>query len=240
MAVTAGADDVRVLVVDDDFAVASVHQAYVEAVPGFSVVATASTGSQALEAAARLGPDLVLLDIYLPDMTGIEVLRALRAGDGPGPDVIAVTAAREVETVRDAMAGGVVTYLVKPFSLATFRERLETYAAHRADLLRRSSQPGAALDQRDVDRLLQVGHRTQTTPATLPKGLSERTLALVAATLRSSRPENLSAAEVAERCGMARVSARRYLEHLENAGLAVVRPRYGGSGRPENGYTWSG
>jgi response regulator of citrate/malate metabolism len=230
---------VRVLVVDDDFAVAAVHRGYVESIPGFAVVGEAHSGADALAAIPSLEPDLVLLDIYLPDMSGIEVLRTLRGRTGPPVDVIAITAAREVDTVRDAMAGGVLHYLVKPFSLKTFRERMQAYVAHRAEMLRRSAHPGTELEQSDVDRLLQARQRTLAAPS-LPKGLSARTLDLVAAALRGHGGADLSAGELAERCGMARVSARRYLEHLERAGLAVVRPRYGQSGRPENGYRWVG
>ncbi len=234
-----GHSTVRVLVVDDDFTVAAIHREYVKSLPGFEVVGEAHRGDDALTARAALQPDLMLLDIYLPDMSGIEVLRRLRAEPGPHVDVIAITAARELETVRDAMAGGVVSYLVKPFSLGSFRERLEAYAAHHAEMLRQRAAAGSGLEQSDVDRLLRVRQRAMAA-SSLPKGLSARTLELVASTLRSSGEGDLSAGEVAERCGMARVSARRYLEHLERVGLAVVRPRYGSTGRPENGYRWSG
>lgn len=230
---------VRVLVVDDDFAVAAVHRGYVESVPGYVVVGQAHTGAEAIRAVEALRPDLVLLDIYLPDVSGLDVLRTLRAAPGPQPDVIVISAARELESVRDAMVSGVVHYLVKPFSLATLRERLEAYASHRADVLRRTARPRGELDQGEVDRLLQARHRSLTA-APLPKGLSSRTLELVASTLRHSDEDDLSAAEVADRCGMARVSARRYLEHLATVGLADVRPRYGAAGRPENGYRWAG
>ncbi len=228
---------VRVLVVDDDFAVASVHAGYVLAVPGFEVAGQAHSGLDALRAVAELEPDLVLLDVYLPDISGLEVLRRLRALPGRQPDVIVVSAARELEAVQAAMAGGVVHYLVKPFSLATLRERLQAYAAHRADLRRRTAS-GGGLEQSDVDKLLQARHRAVgATP--LPKGLSERSLDLVADVLRDAGGE-LSASEVADRCGMSRVSARRYLAHLEALGQAVVRPRYGGSGRPVDQYRWAG
>ncbi|OLT09972.1 two-component system response regulator [Pseudonocardia sp. CNS-139] len=230
---------VRVLVVDDDFAVCAIHRGYLESMPGFAVVGEAHRGLDAVEAVGALAPDLVLLDIHLPDLSGIEVLRRIRAVPGPPVDVVAITAAREVETVRDAMAGGVVHYLVKPFAFSAFRERLELYAANRADLLRRASDAGAELAQSDVDRILQSRQRTLA-PQRLPKGLSARTLDLVAATLRAADGADLSAVEVAERCGMARVSARRYLEHLDRTGLAEVRPRYGQAGRPENGYRWVG
>jgi response regulator of citrate/malate metabolism len=232
---------VRVLVVDDDFAVASVHRGYVDSLPGFAVVGEVHRGADAVEAVRVLQPDLLLLDVYLPDISGIEVLRRIRSTPGPQPDVLAITAAREVETVRQAMAGGVVDYLVKPFSLATFRERLQVYASHRAELMRRSAETPGALEQSDVDRMLRGRPRAGGTEATdLPKGLSPRTLESVARTLRSTPTEDLSAGEVAERCGLARVSARRYLEHLERTGRATVFPRYGGTGRPENGYRWVG
>lgn len=227
---------IRVLVVDDDPAVAAVHRGFVDATPGFAAVGVVHRGAEVPAAVRSLSPDLVLLDVHMPDVSGIEVLRQLRAA-GQDVDVIAVTAAREVDTVRDAMAGGVVHYLVKPFSLKVFRERLAAYAEHRAEL-DRPDPGGGSLDQADIDRLMQGRHRTPV-PPDLPKGLSRRTLAVVVAALRSA-PQDLSAGEVAERCGMARVSARRYLEHLERTGHAEVRPRYGTAGRPENGYLWAG
>jgi response regulator of citrate/malate metabolism len=237
-----GRDPVRVLVVDDDFAVASVHRGYVDSMSGFEVVGEAHTGARAVAAVRALQPDLLLLDVYLPDVSGIEVLRQVRSAPGPQPDVIAITAAREVETVRQAMTGGVVDYLVKPFSLATFRERLEVYRADRVELFRRSEASPDALQQSDVDRLLRGRHRPggPAPAAQLPKGLSPRTLEFVAHTLRTNSTADLSAGEVAQRCGLARVSARRYLEHLERTGKAAVLPRYGGAGRPENGYRWVG
>ena len=230
---------VRVLVVDDDFAVAAVHRAYLESMPEFTVVAEAHSARQALRAAEELSPDLVLLDIHLPDMSGLEVLQWLRARpDGQELDVIAITAAREVETVRAAMAGGVAHYLIKPFTLQVFRERLEGYAAQRHELRRRAARDGTVRDQREVDRLLSAPRLTAS-PDDLPKGLSRHTLSIVAEVLRDARCD-LSAGEAATRCGLSRVSSRRYLEQLTAMGLAEVRPRYGTAGRPENGYVWSG
>lgn len=228
---------IRVLVVDDDFAVAAVHRAYLEAMPQFAVVAEAHDGEQALRAAAELAPDLVLLDIHLPDLSGLEVLRRLRARPGgQDVDVIAITAAREVDTVRTAMSGGVAQYLIKPFTLEVFRERLLDYAARREQLRRRAAARATVRDQSEVDRLL--APRPAAASPRLPKGLSRHTLTLVADALRAAG--DLSAGEAANSCGLSRVSARRYLEQLTSMGLAEVRPRYGGTGRPENRYLWLG
>ena len=218
------------LVVDDDFSVAMLHRRFVEDHGGFEVVGVAHSGQDAIDLVGALRPDLVLLDVFLPDLSGIEVLRRIRAQETGGHvDVIAITAARELDTVRAAMAGGVLHYLVKPFTAATLRERLADYLRHHEEL-RRS---GTALDQEAVDRLL-AQPRTSST-AQLPKGLSRRTLDLVADALQQVEVD-ASAAEVADLVGVSRVSARRYLEHLVVRGQADVVPRYGGTGRPENRY----
>jgi len=224
----------RVLVVDDDFAVAGLHTGFLEADGRLEVVGAAHTGADALRLVDEQEPDLVLLDIYLPDMTGVDVLRRLRSRDGAPVDVIAVTAARELETVRAAMAGGVLHYLVKPFTARVLRERIDDYVVHWESL--RRSGAGEALDQEDVDRLLSVP-RSSRRAATLPKGLSPRTLELVANALRSTDGD-ASAQEVGDGVGVSRVSARRYLEHLVESGKAEVTPRYGAAGRPENRYRW--
>lgn len=230
-------DAITVLVVDDDFAVAEVHRAFVESVAGFVVVGLAHTGAQTLQAVAEHHPDLVLLDIHLPDISGLEVLRRLRArADGEQIDVLAITAAREVDTVRAAMAGGVSDYLIKPFPLRVFVERLEAYAAQRMAIGRLVARQPTVNDQVEVDRMM-FGQRRVGADHAIPKGLSRHTLDLVADVVRAADGD-MSAREVGAVCGLSRVSARRYLEQLAAMGLAQVTPRYGTAGRPENGYRW--
>lgn len=223
---------IRTCVVDDDFMSAAIHRSYVERVPGFEAVGEAHTGAEALELIYRLRPDLVLLDIYLPDMSGLDVIRDLRQSDEAAVDVIAVTAAKDVKTLRAAMQGGVVHYLVKPFLFETFRDRLERYAAlkQRFDRLREANQG-------EVDHLfslLRVDGRSR-----LPKGISAPTLGLVVDAARAAASE-VSAADVAEKAGISRGTARRYLEYLEELGSVDLTLRYGATGRPEHLYRWSG
>lgn len=225
------APDLRTLIVDDDVRVADVHRGFVERVPGFAVCGVAHRGADALLRLARDHPDLVLLDMYLPDMSGLDVCRRLRAA-GSRIDVIAVTAAHDIETVRGAVGLGVAQYLVKPFTFAGFRDKLERYAAYR----RRADRGGEA-GQAEIDALLAVLRGSSTAP--LPKGLSAETLELIAGTLRAADGE-LGATEAAERAGISRVTARRYLEHLVLDGRAELALRYGGTGRPEHRYRWAG
>lgn len=222
---------IGVLIVDDDFMVARVHAGFVAALEGFTVVGTASTGAQALEQTTRLQPDLVLLDVYLPDMTGLEVLRRLRAAGSP-VDVVVISAARDVETIRSALHGGVLHYLVKPFDRATFEARLRDYAALRDDL----GELGEAR-QTDVDRVFGHSRGTSEPAAPTPKGIAPETLQVVRDALAAAGPEGLSATQCSERTGLARVSARRYLEQLVAQQEADVRQRYGTAGRPERRFT---
>jgi response regulator of citrate/malate metabolism len=221
---------VRTLIVDDDARVADIHKSYVERVDGFEVAGVANRGTEALRRVLEDQPDLILLDIYLPDLDGLEVCRRLRAA-GNLVDVIAVTAARDVDTVKGAVGLGVAQYLVKPFAFATFREKLERYAAykHRADR-------GGEAQQEEIDAMLGELRSPSATP--LPKGLSKETLELVARTLKDANTP-LGAVETAEQAGLSRVTARRYLEHLVSANQAELELRYGGSGRPEHRYRWS-
>ena len=235
---------IRTLVVDDDQEIAGVHSGFLLAHGGFAVVGVANSGGEALEKVRELKPELMLLDIHLPDMSGIEVLRAARNIPGDPVDIIAITAARELETVRAAMAGGVLHYLVKPFNSRVLMQRLDDYVRHRASIVAHSSVSAGPLDQERIDRLLAAGPGKAAPAAppaftgSLPKGLSQPTLESVIGALRSSGTGS-SASEVAAQLGLARVSARRYLEYLVTKGNARIVPKYGAAGRPEKFYVWT-
>jgi response regulator of citrate/malate metabolism len=216
----------EVLVVDDDFMVAEIHRKFVDHVDGFAAVGTARSGAEALQMAATLQPDLILLDVYLPDMTGLEVLQRLRSG-GDAVGVIMITAARELDTVGGALHGGAADYLIKPFEFPQLQIKLEAFAG-RADAL---AAAGGA-DQSLIDSLF-GGSAGATADEPLPKGLGVVTGRLVLAAVGDAG--EVSAAECAELVGISRVSARRYLEHFLGAGALELRLQYG-AGRPERRY----
>ncbi|TWD84644.1 response regulator of citrate/malate metabolism [Kribbella amoyensis] len=218
---------ITVLIVDDDFMVARIHRGFVERVDGFEVVGTANSGEQAVTALRELRPDLVLLDLYLPDTFGLDLIAQLRA-EQPDCDILVITAAREADAVRGAVRQGVVNYLLKPFGFEDLQSRLREYAR------RRSSVPDRVTSQADVDRVLAPSRQTANH---LPKGLSPETADLVATALRGAE-HTLSAAGCAEQVGISRVSARRYLEYFCSCGQAEVALRYGTTGRPERRYHW--
>ncbi|MFC5170737.1 DUF7342 family protein [Streptomyces mutomycini] len=221
---------IEVLVVDDDVRVARINAAYVSKVPGFRVAATAHSATEALARIGEMPIDLILLDHYLPDRNGLAVVREVREL-GHHTDVIMVTAARDVATVRAAMRHGALQYLVKPFAYAGLRTKLEAYAA-----LRRSFEGGGEAEQTEVDRLF--GALWATDGSDLPKGHSTTTAELVRQALRAADGP-LSAQEVAESAGMSRQTAQRYLKLLERTGRVRLSLRYGETGRPEHRYTWA-
>jgi response regulator of citrate/malate metabolism len=228
--------DVRTLVVEDDRVAAEAHVAHVNRVPGFTVVGSALVGAEALRMLSTLRVDLVLLDVHLPDMSGLDVLRRLRAA-GHTTDVIMVTRARDLDVVSAAMALGATQYLVKPFTAATVRAKLMGHLEYREQL----TGSGPLVAQSDIDALLAAhrGVKGDPTDAGLPKGISRESLDGVTGALAEADAggNGLTAVEVADRIGVSRVTARRYLEHLANTGLTERGLRYG-TGRPQVEYRW--
>ena len=218
---------INVLVVDDDFRVAEVHASYVGLVAGFRAIGEARTAADARAKARELRPDLVLLDIYLPDESGLDLLPDLDA------DVIMATAAGDSRSVRSAFTHGALNYLIKPFTAAELAERLTAYARYR-DLLAGAGQ----VTQTTVDRALGALRPKRTGEPQPPKGQSPVTSRLITEALtRSADPR--SAVEIAEELGISRATAQRYLASLAAAGKVTVSLRYGATGRPEHQYAWT-
>lgn len=234
--------DICVLVVEDEPIAAAAHSSYISRLKGFTLAGTAADGQSALRlmtelAASGTPVDLVLLDMNLPDLHGLDIARRMRAS-GILADIIAITAVRELSIVRSAVAIGVVQYLIKPFTFATFTDKLESYGRFRNQLSDRKPGPGrTGASQSDVDQAFASLRAPSELP--LPKGLSAATLGSVQDYLREHK-EAVSAAEVMDALGMSRVTARRYLEYLADAGTALRTARYGTPGRPENEYRWNG
>lgn len=227
---------ITVLIVEDEPLIAEAHQTYLGRIPGFSVAGIAHTARDAMraasEAAASPAPiDLVLLDIGLPDASGISLASAL-AGLRPTPDIITITSERDLEMVRAAVGHGALAYLLKPFTFATFRDRLERYQRYR-DALPAGTD---AASQAEVDRAM-AELRVSSDRAAAPKGAASGTNDEIARTVRDS-VDGATADEVARKVGVSRVTAWRYLERLADEGTVSRNTDYGKAGRPKTRYQW--
>lgn len=212
-------DPIRVLVLDDDFRVGRLHQTIVDERPGFRAAEPVRTVAEARAAIRDLRPDLLLVDVYLPDGDGIALVREA------GVDAIVVSAADDPATVRRALNAGAQAYLIKPFETRTLTGALDRYARFR-NLLSGDRR----LRQKEVDRALAILHGAGES-ASLSRSATEQ---LVIAALGA---EEASAAEIGERVGISRATAQRHLAALAERDAVEVRLRYGAAGRPEHRYT---
>ncbi|PZE67343.1 two-component system response regulator [Curtobacterium sp. MCPF17_018] len=209
-----------VLVVDDDFHVADLHRRQVDEVPGFRALEPVGTLAAARAALSSGTVDLVLVDVYLPDGSGLDLLRSIDT------DAFVLSAASESGTVRRAMRSGALAYLIKPFVAGVLAERLQAYARSRNVLDERST-----LDQEAVERAFRILHAGDSGGASPSRAA---TAALVLEQLVAG--EERSAAEVAAAIGVSRATAQRYLAQLTADGTVAMQLRYGAAGRPEHRY----
>jgi response regulator of citrate/malate metabolism len=222
---------VSVLVVDDDFRVAAVHAGFVERVGGFRVVGEAHSVAGALERIELLRPELVLLDLYLPDGNGLDLIRTMLRMPQP-PVVVVISAANDVASVRASLQLGAVSYLVKPFSFADLSERLIAFRDEQSQIAELRDEA----TQADIDRIFGM-RRAASVPARPIEGVRlAPTLRLVHDAVSASEG-TVSASDVAAIVGISRATAQRYLTQLEQSGELRLELRYGATGRPEHRYS---
>ncbi|AUS08344.1 two-component system response regulator [Laceyella sacchari] len=224
---------IEVLIVEDDARVAKVNRRFMEKIEGFQVVGIAANGQEAKVWLEEMRPQLVLLDVYLPDMKGIELVWYIRQ-HCKDIDIIMITAAEEIEVIQDALRGGVFDYLVKPVLFDRFKQSMEKYRLHLQTL---SSHQ--RLDQKQVDQLL--GHVQEPIPEkhlskALPKGIDPVTLEKVVQVVQAHSEQGLTAEQVGKHLGASRTTARRYLEYLVSIKRIRADHTYGTIGRPERKY----
>lgn len=231
-------DTIHVLLIEDDPMVREVNRQFIERIEGFSLIGYASNGIEGLEKVKELKPELVFMDIFMPEQDGMITLGKIREAHLT-VDVIAVTAANDMPTVQRILHLGVYDYIMKPFTFERIEQTLKNYQAYKFKM-----KDMQDLTQHDVDRLMQqriakasavVQSNQMITIEDLPKGFNRATLDKVLAYIQESK-EAVSAEEVSTYIGTARVTARRYLDFLEKQNMLKVDIQYGSVGRPIHRY----
>lgn len=219
----------RLLIAEDDRQVAEIQRRFIERMTAIDLVGIAHTLADTRDQIEVLSPDLVLLDVHFPDGNGLELLRELRACSRH-TDIILITAAREVNTVRSALHGGVFDYILKPLVYERLEEALNQFRAHLDTLDGRQN-----LAQKEVDQLLPRGHADSSgdAPPRLPKGIDALTLDKIRQVVQQ---DDWSADAVGQQIGASRTTARRYLEFMISSGELTAEVSYGTVGRPERRY----
>ena len=227
---------VHVLIAEDDPMVASIHSHLIREVGGFTIEAAVSDGLEVLHFFSKKSADLIVMDIFMPRLSGLDALKELRQ-QGKTVDAILVSAGKRMELVDQARVLGVFDYMIKPYSMKRFKASLESYLEHR-----KSIPPlGAETDQKTLDALFEISAAEGDDKSGMqrfPKGIQGETLALVIRALSSFK--RASASEVGAALSISRSTARRYLEHLCRTGAAKVTIEYRSAGRPVKQYSGTG
>jgi len=212
----------RVVIVEDDPMVSLLDRTFTEKDPRFRVIQTFQDGRAALEWLAQNPADLVVLDVYMPLFTGVELLHALRERAIP-VDAIMVTAANDAATVDQLLKMGVVDYLVKPFTYERFQQALDTFCRHREAVM------GEEVTQGELDKLFAPPESGE---HSAPKGLQESTLQLIRSCLRAAPPQGLPSEALSKQTNLSVVTVRRYANYLVERGEAFSTINYDTGGRP--------
>jgi two-component system CitB family response regulator len=226
---------IQVLIVEDDLRNAEINKRFVEKVEGFQAAGIATDGGQAEELLEILSPDLVLLDLYMPDIHGFELLRHIKI-NFKHTDVIMITAAKELNTVREAIHGGIFDYILKPVIFERLKETLEKYKAFREKLtVMQGAGNDPMVDQYKIDQLLRKNESDSSRFPLLPKGIDQLTLDKVTRFV-GELDYPFTVEQITAALGISRSTSRRYLEHLVAMGHVTADLSYGTVGRPERVY----
>lgn len=228
--------NIQVLIVEDDPMVAKFNRHYLEQVPGFEFAGWAASGSEAGRMLAVKKIDLILLDIYIPHTNGLQLLSMLRE-QGSTVDIMVISAASDNASIRKALQFGAVDYLIKPFEFARFQAALAAY--REKYLLMRHREH---LSQEQLDKLLRYSAAAAEEgrqPEQLPKGLAEGTLESIWSTILALEDPVFSTEDITLRVPISRISVRKYLAFLTEAGVLQMEIGYGAVGRPVYMYSVS-
>ncbi|WP_028025445.1 response regulator [Enterovibrio calviensis] len=229
--------NIRVVIAEDDVQIAEIQKRFLARIEGVELVGIAHSLEDAEDLVEVFKPELLLLDNHFPKGTGLDLLRKLRANNC-ATDVILITAAKEVDTLREALRSGVFYYILKPLVFERLQEVIGQYAAHLEKLRAMES-----LAQTDVDTLLpqrmtsapSLDSTVNTNTLRLPKGIDVITLDKIRAVFDNSE-NSLNAEEVGSLIGASRTTARRYLEYMVSTSELEAQVNYGSVGRPERRY----
>ena len=224
---------IRTLIIEDDFRVAEINAAYVAKDVDFQVIGIANTAASGFEMVINERPDLVLLDLYLPDENGLELFARLQQlPRGTKPDVFVITAARDSQSLKDAIQLGAASYIVKPFNGHELIERLRIYkiALERLNL-------SGEVSQAEVDAAVALMRGSKVDEVSDTSSNNPTTSLIVTCLKKNSNA--MSASEVADELRISRATAQRYLSQMADRKIVSLELQYGSAGRPINKYKLS-
>ncbi|MEE6450126.1 response regulator [Gottfriedia acidiceleris] len=225
--------EIEVLIVEDDSRIAEIHQRFIERIEGFSVIGIATNYQEAVDLIEILKPQLVLLDVYFPDMNGLDFLQWMKKNSILA-DVIMITASKEIDSVNKALHYGVFDFIIKPVIFDRFKKSLIRYANY-SNKVQSLQSKSAYLTQEEIDGLIGKNNSVIEEQSIYPKGIDKLTLDKVLLVINEVH-NGMTAENIGLEIGVSRTTARRYLEYLVSEGKVLADLAYGTIGRPERVY----
>ena len=223
-------DNLSVVIAEDDPKIAEIQKRFIDKIEGFEVVGIGNSIAESEEIIDVFQPDLVLLDVFFPDGNGVDLLWKIRRLYR-NIDVIFITAAKEVETLQEAIRGGAFDYVLKPMTFSRFQSTLNKFFEHRQKLEKITS-----LDQAEVDQIIHPAQDSVQTEVRIPKSINPLTLEKIEDEVSKLDKDGVNAEVMGLQIGISRTTARRYLEFLVSKGKVKPSLVYGSVGRPERLY----
>jgi two-component system CitB family response regulator len=224
---------IEVLIVEDDSRIAEIHQRFIERIEGFSVIGIATNYQEAVDLIEILKPQLVLLDVYFPDMNGLDFLQWMKKHSMLA-DVIMITASKEIDSVNKALHYGVFDFIIKPVIFDRFKKSLIRYVNY-SNKVQSLQSKSAYLTQEEIDGLIGKNNSMIEEQSLYPKGIDKLTLDKVLFVINEVH-NGMTAENIGLEIGVSRTTARRYLEYLVSEGKVSADLAYGTIGRPERVY----
>lgn len=223
----------KVYIIEDDPMITRINEKFINKLDNFRVIGSSSSATHAIENIDKLNPDLILLDVFMPGLNGIDLLKQFRAGNKKY-EVMMITAAQDTETISEALQLGVIDYLIKPYEFSRLKKALDSFVA-KITLIQDSS----ILTQNELDKIHFINNKSvesqQAFQENLPKGLDKITLNKVHTIIESTK-NALSSKDVAKTMGVSRITTRKYLEYLAQQNIIDIHLQYGSTGRPTKLY----
>lgn len=217
----------KILIVEDDFRIGELYKEYLlESAPD-DEIHTSLNASESLKMLEENDIELMLVDIYLPDMHGDKLIEEVLKTH-PYMNFIVITASQAGEKVKSMMQLGALYYLVKPVKLDKLSETVNDYRQKNKTL-----SETAELEQEQIDMYF-GSMNTEVEDGALPKGIDGVTLKKIEEVF--SIEDEWTSSHLGDYLGTSRTTVRRYLEYLRRTGKLTVSQDFGDKGRPEKKY----
>lgn len=222
---------IRVIIVEDDPMVASINKKYLEKMADVAVVGVFRSAKSAAAFLKKASADLILLDYYMPEMSGLDFLHQLRKEKNE-IDVIMVTAANDLASIQSAITLGILDYLVKPFEYERFEAAIRKFQAKHKMLSKNRE-----FSQAEIDDLIHL-QETSAAQKVYEKGIQEATLKTLTDCIKSIYPGTATCGELAEQSHLSKVTVRRYMNYMVENNHAESIIDYETGGRPSVQYKY--